>query len=121
MSSGTREGREPVCPFCKTGLERPKKITLNAMEEVMGGMCGTCGAFFVVDQTGKNVGEVMMQALGVAAAKLSKDLSELIAGEDYEDAILSYDWRTHRSSGVSQGYMDGLGRLYIVKVKRKPT
>ncbi len=90
------------------------------MEEALGGTCGTCGAFFVIDQTGKTVGEVMTQALGVAAAKLSKDLSEMIAGEDYEDAILSYDWRTHRSFGVSQGYMDRLGRLYIVKIKRKP-
>ncbi len=116
LSSGTREGREPVCPFCKTGFERPKKIKLNAMEEVLGGTCKTCGAIFVVDQTGKNVGEVMMQALGMAAEKLSKDLSDMIAGEDYEDAILSYDWRTHRSSGVSQGYLDGCGRLYVVKV-----
>ena len=88
------------------------------MEEVLGGTCRTCGAIFVVDQSGKNVGEVMVQALGMAADKLSKDFSEMIAGEDYEDAILNYDWRTHRSSGISTGYMGGYGRLYVVKIKK---
>jgi hypothetical protein len=119
LSSGAREGREPVCPFCKTGFERPKKITLNAMEEVLGGTCRTCGAIFVVDQSGKNVGEVMMQALGMAADRLSKDISEMMPGEDYEDAVLSYDWRLHRSSGISTGFMDGSGRLYVVKIMKK--
>ncbi len=75
---------------------------------------------YIVDPTSKNVGEVMMQALGIAAEKLSKDMSDLVAGEDYEDALLSYDWRTHRSPGISKGFMDGYGRLYIIKVKQKP-
>jgi hypothetical protein len=33
---------------------------------------------------------------------------------------LSYDIRTHRSTGVSRGFMDNYGRLYFLKVKRKP-
>ncbi len=90
------------------------------MESVLGGTCGACGAIYIVDPTSKSVGEVMMQALGLAAEKLSKDLSEMVAGEDYEDAVLSYDIRTHRSPGISKGFKDGFGRLYIIKVKRKP-
>ncbi len=77
-----------------------------------------CGAFFIVDPTGKNVGEMMVQALNEVANHLSKNFSDLIAGEDYEEAILSYDWRTHQSSGPVQGFMDGQGRLYIVKWKQ---
>ena len=88
MRSGSREGLEPVCPFCRTNFERPKTIVLNAMESVLGGTCGACGAIYIVDPTSKNVGEVMMQALRLAAEKLSKDMSELVAGEDYEDAEL---------------------------------
>ena len=121
MRSGPREGREPVCPFCKAGLARPVTMTVNTTERVSGGTCGTCGAIYIVDPTSKNVGEVMMQALGIAAEKLSKDMSDLVAGEDYEDAVLNYDWRTHRSSGISRGFMDGNGRLYIIKVKQKPS
>jgi hypothetical protein len=94
-------------------------MTVNRTERVSGGTCGTCGAIYIVDPTSKNVGEVMMQALGIAAEKLSKDMSDLAAGEDYEDALLSYDWRTHRSPGISKGFMDGYGRLYIIKVKQK--
>jgi hypothetical protein len=92
-------------------------MTVNATERVLGGTCRTCGAIYIVDPTSKNVGEVMTQALSVAAERLSKDISELVVGEDYEDAILSYDWRTHRSPGISRGFMDGYGRLYVIKVR----
>jgi len=61
----------------------------------------------------------MMQALELVASELSKDASELVAGEDYDDAILSYDWRTHRSSGEAKGFADRYGRIYMVKVKKK--
>ena len=93
-------------------------MRLSAMETVMGGTCGTCDATYLLDPTSKNVGEVMMQALGMAAVQLSKDTSEMVAGQDYDDAVLSYDWRTHRSRGPSKGFMDGYGRLYIIKIKR---
>ena len=68
LKEGIREGREPHCPFCKAALERPKKMDINTMESVLGGACGSCGALYIVDPTSKNVGEVMMQALGMAAA-----------------------------------------------------
>lgn len=61
---------------------------------------------------------MMMQALGMAAAKLSKDISEMAAGIDYEDAVVNYDMRNHRSSGISRGFMDGYGRIYFIKVKQ---
>lgn len=121
MRSGTREGLEPVCPFCSARLASPAPIAIDAVESVLGGTCGSCGAIYLVDSTKKNVGEVMMQALGMAAAQLSKDISEMLAGEDYEDAVLNYDVRTHRSSGISRGFMDRQGgRMYVLKVKRKP-
>jgi len=94
-------------------------MRINTIENVLGNTCGSCGALYLVDPTSKNVGEVMMQALGLAAAKLSKDISEMAAGEDYEDAILSYDLKLHRSSGEPQGFMDGNARLYMIKVMTK--
>jgi hypothetical protein len=89
------------------------------MEKVLGGRCGACGALYLFDPTSKNLGEVMVQALGIAAEELSKDSSELVAGVDYEDMVLSYDIRTHRSSGVPKGFMDGHGRLYVLKVMKQ--
>ena len=77
-----------------------------------------CGALYIMDPTSRNVGEVMLQALGLAAEELSKEASDMIAGEDYDDVILSYDWRTHRSSGEPRSFMDRHGRLYFLKVKK---
>lgn len=119
LKERTREGREPHCPFCKATLARPVKMEINNSESVLGGTCGSCGALYIVDPTSKNVGEVMMQALGLAADKLSKDMSDMAAGEDYEDAILSYDLKLHRSSGEPKGFMDGNARLYMIKVLTK--
>lgn len=119
MKSGTREGVELVCPFCRTSLARPKELRLSPAEVVAGGTCTNCGAVYLLDPTGKNVGEVMMQGLNLAAERLSKDTGSIIAGEDYDDVVLSYNWRTHRSSGEAKNYMDGSGRLYVIRVKKK--
>jgi hypothetical protein len=116
LKERTREGREPLCAFCKAKLARPEKMVINNTESVLGGTCASCGALYLVDPTSKNVGEVMMQALGLAADKQSKDISDMIPGQDYEDAILSYDLKLHRSSGEPQGFMDGNARLYMIKV-----
>jgi hypothetical protein len=118
VRTGPREGKELRCPFCRTELARPEEISIGPGEKALGGTCA-CGAFYLMDPTGKNAGEIMAQALGMAAEALAKNLSELQAGDDYEDVILSYDWRTHRSSGESTGYMDGYGRLYLIKPNKK--
>lgn len=89
------------------------------MEKVLGGTCRSCGALSIFDPTGKNLGEAMVQTLELAARELSKDVSDMIAGEDYDDVILSYDLRTHRSSGEAKGFMNGHGRLYVLKVKKR--
>ncbi len=108
----------PRCPFCGADLPRPRDMAIGDAEQGTGGTC-SCGAVFLVDPTGKNVGLMMAQALNMTADILKKGVGELIPEEDYQDAVLSYDWRTHRSTGVSKGYMDGSGRLYIFKVIRK--
>ena len=119
LRSGPREGVELVCPFCRTGLKRPTQLRLSAAEAVAGGTCTGCGAIYLLDPTGKNVGEVMMQGLTLAADRLSMDMSSMVPGEDYEDVVLSYDWRTHRSSGEASNIIDHSGRLYVIRVKKK--
>jgi hypothetical protein len=119
LRTEAREGVEPVCPFCRTKFARPAEIKINSMERILGGKCSTCGALYIFDPTSKNVGEVMVQALGLAAQELSKEVSDMIAGEDYDDVVLSYDWRTHRSSGEPRSFIDRHGRLYFIKGKKK--
>jgi len=113
-----RQGREALCPFCDSRLARPVEMHISPGERRSGGSCG-CGAVYLLDETGKAVGELMVAGLGLIADKLSRPMTELVPEEDYEDVILSYDWRTHRSLGVSTGYMDGFGRLYVIRAKRR--
>ena len=119
MRTEARESVEPVCPFCRSRFARPAEIKISSMERVLGGKCSMCGALYIVDPTSKNVGEVMLQALGLAAQELSKEVSDMIAGVDYDDVVLSYDLRTHRSSGEPRNFIDRHGRLYFIKVKKK--
>lgn len=114
MSTDTRRGRELRCPFCDSELPRPGELKLQFGEKVLAGRCD-CGAIYLLDQTGKSVGEIMVHGLGMVAESLSMAMTDLEPGKDYDDVILSYDWRTHRSAGVSTGYMDGYGRLYVIK------
>jgi hypothetical protein len=94
-------------------------MLLSSTDTVSGGTCAGCGAVYLLDPTGKNVGEVMMQGLGLAAERLSRELTEMVAGEDYDDIVLSYDWRTHRSSGEAKNFADHSGRLYVIRIKKK--
>ncbi len=93
-------------------------MTLSPMEKAQGGACA-CGAIFIVDPTGKSVGEVMAQGLGMVADMLSKNIWDLTPEVDYQDAVMRYDFRTHRSAGLDSGFADGYGRLYIIKPKKQ--
>jgi hypothetical protein len=108
----------PRCPFCEAALKRPEAVDTGDADRIPGGTC-ECGALYLVDSTGKNVGTVMAQALVKAADMLGKKVSDLDPDGDYEDAVLSYDWRTHRSLGRVTGYMDGYGRLYLLRIRGK--
>ena len=110
-------GSAPQCPFCGAELKRPADIKVSDGEQGLGGAC-VCGAMYLVDTTGKNVGTIMSQLLVMAADSLSKSIEQMVPDDDYQDEILSYDWRNHRSTGVNTGYADRTGRLYIVKVKK---
>jgi hypothetical protein len=61
----------------------------------------------------------MMQGLRMAAEEAGKDPSAMVSGEDFEDAILSYDAKLQKSLGPANNFMDGHGRMYIVKIIKK--
>lgn len=109
----------PICPFCRGTLSYPEDIRLSETETVLGGQCLLCGARFIVDPTGKNVGEAMVQALEMVSQELGKELAMLESGEDYEDCVLRYDLKFHQSLGPAERFIDRYGRLYVIKAKKK--
>lgn len=118
MRTEPRESLEPRCAFCGTAIERPAELRVSAVEKAHGGRC-SCGALYLVDPTGKGLGEVKSQALGMVAEALQKDMWDLAPEMDYVDAIMRYDVRTHQSGGLDRGLPDKYGRLYFIKAHKK--
>lgn len=56
------------CLFCKERIDRPRKVRVPvfSLEGCKGGTCERCGAAYVLDETGKNGGDSLLDALAVA-------------------------------------------------------
>ena len=115
QSRGTR----PWCPFCGATIKRPREAVQRRMNEFPGGRCA-CGAVYVADATGHNVGAAMVECL-VAACGDDWDLAwELIPEDDYLTGRLDdYDEQTHQI--IDTRNIDGRavrGVLYFVRLHR---
>ncbi len=81
--------RKPLqCPFCDNYLGNPVDIQFNSMD-LTGGIC-TCGAVYVLDRTGHNLGEIYMDALQFVC-KGDLDRALQLSPEDYETDDFDYD------------------------------
>lgn len=86
---------EPHCPFCNERLKRPRELEPKHRGDFEYGIC-SCGAVFVHDVTGFNLGAAMVEALEFAC-DADLDLAwDLMPGEDYQDALIEgYDIGKH--------------------------
>ena len=86
---------KPVCPFCDSPIDRPKEVEPRRLGDFNYGAC-ECGAVYVHDVTGHNLGAGWVETLGFACND-DWDLAwSLAPGEDYEEAILeNYDIESH--------------------------
>jgi len=84
--------------------------------EITGGIC-TCGAVFVLDRSGHNLGEVFLDAL-TFAGKGDIDKAMALMPEDYETETLDYD--IHTNSLRPRGGRKGRGgKLIFVRLKNQ--
>jgi len=111
-------GEPPACPFCGAALPRPKRRTGTA-SLLPGGRCA-CGACFVVDPTGRNGGDALLEALADACGGDRARSNFLQPGRDYEELIENYDAQLHRWIKGFRGYRRGMARLYLVRLKPAP-
>ena len=85
----------PRCPFCGSPVDPPRDIEPKHLGDFSYGAC-TCGAVFVCDITGYNLGAAFSEALGFACDEDWELAWNLIPGEDYEDALVEgYDQASH--------------------------
>jgi hypothetical protein len=110
-----RTGERAKCRFCGRSLPRPKKRD-DALNPNLPGASCPCGAFFVVDPTGRNGGVALMEALTDAAGGKAGAGNFMVPRRDYNDYIENYDTQAHRFITGFRGYRRGMARLYLVKL-----
>jgi len=108
------------CPFCGMDVARPRESAQRKMTEFPVGTC-ECGAVYVADATGHNIGSAMVECL-VYACNDEWDLAwELIPEEDYlTGRIEDYDEVTHQV--VPKRNLDGRavrGVLYFIRLHKE--
>jgi len=120
MGSKAEEFLKPWCPFCGMDVGRPSEGVQRKMREFPMGTC-ECGAVYVSDATGHNIGAAMVECL-VSACNNQWDLAwELIPEDDYLTGTLeNYDEVTHQV--VPKRNLDGRavrGVLYFVRLHKE--
>jgi hypothetical protein len=119
MPTLRQRGEPPACPFCGAALPRPKRRA-DTLSLLPGGRCA-CGASFVVDPTGRNGGDALLEALADACGGDRARSNFLVPGRDYQEFIENYDTQLHRWIKGVRGYRRGMARLYLVKLIPAPS
>ncbi|MBV5316983.1 MAG: PBS lyase [Desulfobulbaceae bacterium] len=119
MSSKAEAHLKPWCPFCGMDIGRPTDGAQRKMREFPMGVC-ECGAVYVAEATGHNIGAAMVECL-VSACNEQWDLAwDLVPEEDYLTGTLDdYDDVTHQV--VAKRNLDGRavrGVLYFVRLHK---
>ncbi len=119
MSKGPVIKTRPWCPFCGQNVGRPQEPKERKMDEFLLGEC-QCGAVYVSEPTGFNVGSAMVECM-VAACDDNPDLAwELEPDVDYLSSRLeNYDEVTHYvyESREHDGRKIG-GILYFIRLTK---
>ncbi|HMK59773.1 MAG TPA: hypothetical protein VK452_01340 [Dissulfurispiraceae bacterium] len=103
----------PECPFCSRPIARPKP-TRTEFVEIISGKCD-CGAVYVCDPTGHNVGEAYSDAIAVATGEWS--ISDMDT-ESYDLKEMDYDLKSH-SMIYAKGLKVQAGKLIFIKLGKK--
>ncbi len=119
MKKKSKISVKPWCPFCGMDVGRPLDSLERKMTEFPVGQCD-CGAVYVCDATGHNIGAAMVECL-VFASGDDWDLAwELTPEDDYlTGRVENYDDQQHQV--VDTGNMDGRairGVLYFVRLHK---
>ena len=106
------------CPFCERDLDEPQEIMTRFGNMVSGGKC-ECGAAYVYERSGHNIGDAYVDVLGLACDGDMDKAWTLTPEEDYEVKELSYNTRRNKfgRESLSRGKV---GPVYLfVKLKSK--
>jgi hypothetical protein len=119
MASKKQPNSKPWCPFCGMNVGRPVEAPQRKMTEFPVGRC-ECGAVYVCDATGHNIGSAMVECLVYACGEEWDLAWELIPEDDYlTGRVEDYDDVTHQI--CPKRNLDGRGVrgvLYFVRLHK---
>ncbi len=101
------------CPFCENFLRAPIEIRFKDID-LTGGIC-PCRAVYVLDESGRALGEIFMDALGFVC-KGDFDKALTLSPEEYETVEFDYD---HRGNTIGKRGSPGkLSKLLFIKLNK---
>lgn len=109
---------EAECPFCGRPMDRPHDITARFGNVFAGGAC-KCGAVYVYDRSGHNLGDAYVDALTYACHGDPDTAWSLTPDEDYKIRSFNYDWRSHSYTEVPDHGRRVSENLLFILITRK--
>jgi hypothetical protein len=110
---------KPWCPFCGMDVGRTNYAVQRKMTEFPVGTC-ECGAVYVCDATGHNIGSAMVECLVYACGDNWELAWDLMPEDDYlTGTVENYDEKTHQV--VPSRQLDGRwvrGVLFFVRLHK---
>jgi hypothetical protein len=105
------------CPFCSRSLDAPGKIKSRFGSSFEGGRC-ECGAVYVYDSTGHNLGDAYIEALGLVCDDDMDKAWSLTPDKDYTVLELGYDRRRNKLGGDRKPRKNS--PVYLFLLLKKP-
>jgi len=105
------------CPFCWEWLPDPQhRLDVFSGEGCQGGRC-ECGAFFVVDETGKLGGQALLDLQALACDGDLDRAMQLVSGTDFELKRKSVNDATPQFRGRVQGQGSNGPQIWALLLK----
>ncbi|GBE05262.1 MAG TPA: hypothetical protein ENG80_02455 [Nitrospirae bacterium] len=106
------------CPFCENLLRAPVDIDTGSLE-ITGGIC-KCSAVYVMDRTGHNLGQALMDAL-YFVCKEDYDRALSLMPEDYDTETYDYNPASHSASVCEERARRKCPKIIFMKLKETKT
>lgn len=104
------------CPFCWEWLPTPTRQRDTYSQESLGGRC-ECGAWFVVDETGKSGGQALLDVQTLACGGDVERAMKLRENEDYELQSKPIDYQTSSGSVAVRGHSYMQPRVWALRLE----
>lgn len=108
-----RKDKPACCPFCEEEVPRPRPI-VELGGSARGGRC-SCGAIYIVDETGKAGGQALLDGLTLLCDGDVDRAMGLESGVDYRLERMGYRPKTHGLDPQLPGHGFAKPKLWFMK------